>query len=66
MDQDERAAPDGPHGPEGFAYLLVQLGTRAARRFADGWPRWSSSPGTPACCCDWPAARAAPSRRSGS
>ncbi len=35
MDQDERAAPDGPHGPEGFAYLLVQLGTRAARRFAE-------------------------------
>ena len=35
MDQDARAAPDGPHGPQGFAYLLVQLGTRAARRFAE-------------------------------
>ncbi len=35
MDQEARAAPDGPHGPEGFAYLLVQLGTRAARRFAE-------------------------------
>ena len=35
MEQDARAAPEGPHGPEGFAYLLVQLGTRAARRFAE-------------------------------
>ena len=35
MDQDDRTAPEAPHGPEGFAYLLVQLGTRAARRFAD-------------------------------
>lgn len=35
MDQDAEAAPKASHGPEGFAYLLVQLGTRAARRFAE-------------------------------
>jgi DNA-binding MarR family transcriptional regulator len=35
MDQDGQAAPEPLHGPEGFAYLLVQLGTRAASRFAE-------------------------------
>ena len=35
MDQDAPAAPQGPRGHDGFAYLLVQLGIRAARLFAD-------------------------------
>jgi DNA-binding MarR family transcriptional regulator len=35
MDQDGRTTPEAPRRPEGFAYLLVQLGTWAARRFAE-------------------------------
>lgn len=35
MEHEGRPAPEQPHGPRGFAYLLVQLGTWAARRFAE-------------------------------